>query len=133
VFDIPLHRLITHFPIALGIFALVYDSWGVYARRPALHETGYGMSLWAALSGLISVVTGLQIAGLGQIGQGAVTGHALFGILTSVVLAAFGIWRYSARARQETTVENFPPIWLVIQALAALLVIAAAITGHRLI
>ena len=132
--EIPLHSLINHFPIALAVFALLYDGWAVYSRRPEMHDTGYGLSLWAGVLALVSVVTGLQIAGLGGISKGAITGHALYGIATSIVLAAFGLWRYSVRAVQTTVKEEeYSMLWLAVQALAALLVLAAAMTGHGLL
>ncbi len=98
-----------------------------------LHDVGYGLSLWAGVSALAAVATGLQIAGLGQIGKGAITGHALFGLSGTIVLAAFALWRYSARARQEGPDESYSPWWLVLQGLAVLLIVATAVTGHRLI
>jgi uncharacterized membrane protein len=133
MFDIPLHVLFNHFPIVLASVAFVYDTWAVYARRPDLHDVGYELSVWAAISALAAVVTGLQIAGLGQIGKGAIAGHALFGVACAIVLTAFGLWRYSARARQEGPDENYLLLWLVLQGLAVLLTVAAAITGHHLI
>jgi uncharacterized membrane protein len=132
MFDIPLHSLINHFPIALGIFAFVYDALAFYGKRPERHDIGYELSFWAGIFAIAAVVTGLQIASLGQIGKSAITGHALFGITTGIVLAAFALLRYSARARQEGEFENYSVVWLVIQALAAALLMAAAVTGHQL-
>jgi uncharacterized membrane protein len=131
MFDIPLHKLVVHFPIALTVFAFAYDCWAISSKRPELHDTGYGISLWATVSAMLAVVTGLQIASLGEIGKDAITGHALYGISAAIVMAAFGLWRYSARARQEGP-EKYPTLWVFIQGLAVLLVIAAALTGHRL-
>jgi len=132
MFDFPLHRFIVHFPIALTVFAFAYDCWAISSKRPDLHDTGYSISLWATVSALVAVVTGLQIASLGEIGKDAITGHALYGISAAIVMAAFGLWRYSAHARQEGPAEKYPTLWVFIQGLAALLVIAAAVTGHRL-
>ena len=105
--DVPVHVLIVHFPIALAIFAFTYDGWAVYSNRPEMHDAGYGLSLWSALTALIAVVTGFQIAGLGGISKGAITGHALYGISTAILLVAFGLWRYSARARRPGADENY--------------------------
>ncbi len=132
MFEFPLHRFIVHFPIALALFAFVYDGWAVYSKRNEMHNTGYGLSLWAAVLALVAVVTGLQIASLSQIGKGAITGHALFGITTAIVLAASGVLRYSARARMTGEVEDFSIVWLLVQGLAALLVLVTAVTGHQL-
>ena len=38
LFDIPIHKFLIHFPIALTIIALIYDSWAVYSRKPELHR-----------------------------------------------------------------------------------------------
>jgi uncharacterized membrane protein len=132
MFDIPLHSFVNHFPIALAIFAFIYDARALYGKRPERHDIGYELSFWAGIFAIAAVVTGLQIASLGQIGKSAITGHALFGITTAIVLAAFSLLRYSSRARQETENENYSVVWLVVQALAAALVMATAITGHRL-
>src|SRR5687767_11267782 len=109
--DIPLHKLIIHFPIALTIIAVIYDSWGVYSDRPKLHETAYGLTLWAAVTALAAVVSGLDSAGGVRISKGAVTGHAGFGIAAAIVIAALGILRYSARAREE---KGYRLVWLVL-------------------
>ena len=132
MFDIPLHSFIIHFPISLAILAFLYDAWAVFGKRPERHETGYALSFWAGMLSIASVVTGLQIAGLGQIRKSSITGHAFFGIATAIVLAAFSLLRYSARARQVGPDENYSMVWLGVQGLAAVLVIATAITGHTL-
>jgi uncharacterized membrane protein len=132
MFDIPLHKLIIHFPIALAIVAFAYDGWAVYSKRPEMHDTGYGLTLWAAVTALFAIVTGLQIAGLGGISKGAITGHALLGMFTTAVLVALGMWRYSSRSRQEGPDEDYMIVWLIMGGLAAVLVVATAIAGHRL-
>jgi uncharacterized membrane protein len=132
MFDIPLHKLLVHFPVAFATFAFVYDAWAIYGRRPHLHATGYSLGFWATLGALAAVVSGLQIANLGQIAKGVITGHALFGISAGIVLAAFGLWRYSARARGSNSEEEYNLLWLVIEGIAALLILATAVTGHRL-
>jgi uncharacterized membrane protein len=129
MFGIALHRLIIHFPIALMIVAAIYDSWAVYSKRPQLHEVGYGLTLWAAVSALAAVVTGLQLAGVTRIDQGVVTGHAGYGIASGIAITALGVARYSARARQRS---GYRMPWLVLGLAGAVLVVVAAITGHRL-
>jgi uncharacterized membrane protein len=133
MFDIPVHPFLVHFPIALGLFAFLYDFWAVYSKRPQLHNTAYGLSLWAAAFALAAAGTGLQLSRLGDIGKGAITGHALFGISTAIVLAAIALVRYSAKARQPNADGSYSTVFLIAEGIAALLVIAAALTGHRLL
>jgi len=133
MFDIPLHPFIVHFPITLAVFAFGYDGWAIYAKRPQKHKLGYGLSLWAAVFAAAAAVTGLQLSRLGDIGKGAITGHALYGISAAIVLSAFALWRYSVRARQTTTAESYSIMWVLIQAVGAVLIIIAALTGHRLL
>src|SRR5262245_30915861 len=101
MFGIPLHKLIIHFPIALTIIALVYDAWALYAKRPALHRTGYGFTLWAAVGAFAALGTGLQLAQMVRLDKAAVTGHAGFAIGSTIVLVALAGMRYSAYAQER--------------------------------
>src|SRR5213594_3319048 len=103
LFDIPIHKFIIHFPIALTIIAVIYDSWALYARRPELHRTGYGLMLWAAVGALAA----------------AVTGHAGFGISATIFIAALAGVRYAAHAQEK---KGYPTWWLVVEAAAAALI-----------
>ncbi len=129
LFDIPIHKLIIHFPIALTIIAVIYDSWALYARKPELHRTGYGLTLWAAVGALAAVGTGLQLAEMVRIDKAAVTGHAGFGITATIALAALAGLRYSAQAREQ---KGYKIWWLLVGVGAAALIVATAITGHKL-
>ena len=129
MFDVPIHKLIVHFPVALMIIAAVYDSWALYTKRPELHRTGYGLTLWAAVGALAAVGTGLQLAEMIHIDKGAVTGHAGFGISSTIVIAALAGLRYSAQAQEQ---KDYKLGWLVLEVGAAALIIATAVTGHRL-
>ena len=129
MFGIPIHKLIIHFPIALTIMALVYDAWALYSKKPALHRTAYGLTLWAAVGALAAAGTGLQLAEMIRIDKGAVTGHAGFALGATIVLAALAGLRYSAQAQEK---KEYQIWWLVLQIAAAALVGAAAVTGHQL-
>jgi len=129
LFDIPIHKLIIHFPIALTIIAVIYDSWALYARKPELHRTGYGLTLWAAVGALAAAGTGLQLAEMVRIDKAAVTGHAGFGITATILLTAIAGLRYSAHAQEQ---KEYRIWWLITQAAAAVLIVATAVTGHRL-
>jgi uncharacterized membrane protein len=129
IFNVPIHKLIVHFPIALMIIAAVYDSWALYTRRPELHRTGYGLTLWAAVGALAAVGTGLQLSEMLHVDKGAVTGHAGFGITSVIVISALAGLRYSAQAQEQ---KDYKLGWLVLEIGAAALIIATALTGHRL-
>jgi uncharacterized membrane protein len=129
MFDIPVHKLIVHFPIALMIIACIYDCWALYTRKPELHRFGYGLTLWAAVGALAAVGTGLQLAELLHLNKGAVTGHAGFGIASVIVIAALAGLRYSAQAQEQ---PDYKIGWLALEIAAAALIAATAITGHQL-
>lgn len=129
MFDVPLHKLIIHFPIALTLIAVIYDSWAFYSKRPQLHEMSYGLNLWGTVFALAAVVTGLQLADVTRVDRAAVTGHAGFGIGSCLAITVLGIMRYSARAREE---KGYKTAWLILEVVAAVLIVATAITGHRL-
>jgi uncharacterized membrane protein len=129
MFGSPLHILIVHFPIALTLIALVYDAWAASGNRPDLHDTGYALTIWAALTSSAAVVTGFLLAGVTRIDAGALTGHALYGIGAGITSTAAGILRYSAVARNR---KGFQKSWLLLEGAAALLAATAAVTGHLL-
>src|SRR5262249_11386420 len=129
MFGIPIHKLIVHFPIVLTLFALIYDGWAIYAKKPELHRTAYGLTLWAAVGALAAVGTGLQLAEMLRIDKGAVTGHAGFALTATIVVAALAGVRYSAQAQERKQFQNW---WLILEVAAAALIAATAVTGHRL-
>jgi len=129
LFDIPIHKLIIHFPVALAIIAVIYDAWALYARKPELHRTGYGLTLWAAVGALAAAGTGLQLAEMVRLDKAAVTGHAGFGITATIVLTGLAGVRYSAQAQER---KEYKIWWLLLEAAAAALIVATAVTGHRL-
>jgi len=129
MFGIPLHLFIIHFPIALTVVAAAYDSWALYAKRPILHRASYGMTLWSAAAALAAAGTGLQLAQSAGIDKGAVTGHAGFAIVSTIVLLGVGGARYSAQAREQ---KEYQIWWLALEIAAVALIMATAVTGHRL-
>src|SRR5436190_14614120 len=129
IFGIPIHKFIIHFPIALIIIALIYDSWALYAGKPEMHRTGYGLTIWAAVFALAAVGTGLQLAEMVRLDKAAVTGHAAFALGSTLVITGLAGWRYSAQTQDQ---QGYKIGWLVLEIGAAALVIATAVTGHRL-
>src|SRR5438876_10891780 len=103
--------------------AVVYDSWALYAKKPELHRTGYGLTLWAAVGALAAAGTGLQLAELIHVDKGAVTGHAGFSLASTIVIGAVAGIRYSAQAREDSQYRIW---WLIVEIGAAALITAAA-------
>jgi len=129
MFGIPIHKLLVHFPIALTVIAAVYDSWALYAKKPELHRTAYGLTLWAAVGALAAAGTGLQLAEMIRIDKGAVTGHAGFALGSTIMLTALAGLRYSAQAQER---KDYQIWWLLLEIAAVALITATAVTGHRL-
>jgi uncharacterized membrane protein len=132
MFGIPLHKLIVHFPIALTIVAFSYDFRGLYYKRPEYHEIGYRLSIWAAGTIVVAIITGLSRAGALGLDSGAATGHTGYGIGSGLILVGLGVRRYTVLASGEHNSRYYSSVWLAIQAIALLLVSVTAITGHRL-
>jgi len=129
LFGVPIHKFLIHFPIALALIALVYDSWGLYAKKPELHRASYGLTLWAAVCALAAAGTGLQLSEMIRADKGAVTGHAGFALGSTIVLAGLAGWRYTAQTQEK---KGYNIVWLVLEIGAAALIIGTAVTGHRL-
>jgi len=132
MFDVPLHFLIVHFPIALTVMAAVLDVRAFVGKRPEQHRTGYALILWAAAGAALAMLTGLQLLGDRRQSSGA-TFHAASGLITGLVLIAVSMIRYSAEAREHETAKAKLEPWLVLEVFAALAVIVTALTGHRMV
>jgi uncharacterized membrane protein len=120
MFGIPPHFLIVHFPLALLIAALFYDLRGE-------HDFAYRCTMWAALGSALAVLSGLILVG-GQLAE--ISDHAGAGITGGIITVILAVMRYSRRARGEDS-SPFPRAWLLVESLAVLGIVVAAITGHR--
>jgi uncharacterized membrane protein len=132
MFDVPLHPLVVHFPIALSILAAGYDVWAYSSKRPELHATGYRLTLWAAAGALVAVGSGLQFMGGVGFDNSRTAAHAGAGIIAGISATALAILRYSAHVRHPESKAEYPMTWLVLEVFAAVAVAVAAIMGHRL-
>ena len=132
MFDVPLHFLIVHFPIALTVMAAVLDVRAFLGKRPEQHRTANVLILWAAAGAALAMLTGLQLLGDRRQSSGA-TFHAASGMITGLVLIAVSMIRYSAEAREHDAAKSKLEPWLVLEVFAALAVIVTAITGHRMV
>lgn len=120
MFGVPYHFLIVHFPLVLIIGAIFCDLAGK-------HEGGYRFTFWAGVSGALAILTGLLLSG-GQLSQMPVHAGAAIGGSFLVVIVA--VLRYSRVARGEE-LSALPTAWLLLELLAAVGIVVAAITGHR--
>lgn len=132
MFGVPLHKLLTHFPISLAVVGCGYDLWALYASRAGFHRMGSALIRLAAVAALASLATGLDLAGMSGLGSdSAVTGHALVAMLATGVLAALAIARYSREVRARAA-DALPAAFIVVEVSAVVLVFAATILGHRI-
>ena len=133
MFGVQLHKLIIHFPIVLALVAFSYDAWASYSRNSRLHEVGSRLTMFAAASALIATATGFDLAGVSGLGSGStVTGHAGFGLVSTIVLLALAALRYSAEARADFPEKTYSGLWLGVGLLAVILVAVTAVLGHRI-
>ena len=133
MFGIPLHTLIVHFPIVLAIVAFVYDAYGCYSGNAKLHRIGSNLTKYASFSAAIATLTGFELAGVSGLGSNSnVTAHAGAGILTTIVLVALSVIRYSSEIRNEEPHPIYPLHFLIIGAFAMLLVVITALAGHSI-
>jgi len=130
--NIPLHVLLVHFPVALAVIAAVYDLRAHFKNRPELHRTGYALCLWSAAGAAAALASGLPLlGGLNQASRATV--HAAVGLVSGLALIALAMMRYSAQARESEDGDASPAPWLILEVLAAVAVLVAAVSGHRLV
>jgi uncharacterized membrane protein len=132
MFNVPLHFLIVHFPIALTVMAAVLDVRAYLGKRPKLHRTGHALILWAAAGAALAMLTGLQLLGDRRQASGA-TFHAASGLIAGLVLIAVSMIRYSAEARADEKADSKLEPWLLLEMFAAVAVIVTAVTGHIMV
>jgi hypothetical protein len=90
---------------------------------------GYRLTLGAAAASLIGAGTGLMLAG-GQLSR--MTVHATASLIGSLAIVSLAMLRYSRKAREEDEpLTAFPTVWLLLEIVAAVGVVIAAVTGHR--
>jgi len=121
------HVVLIHFPIALFLAGVLFDSLGRWAGNPALTTTAYFNFLFAAISALPVVATGLlawQWALEGQKLKGILLLHLIFGSLSTVLI--WTVWLLHRRARRRDQSER--PAYLL--GLESVGVAIVAITGH---
>jgi uncharacterized membrane protein len=120
------HVVLTHFPIALFITAVVFDLAGQWTHRPGLTQAAYYNLLVAASSTIPVVVTGIlawQFQLEGQKLKGILLMHLMLaGISSAIIWLA---WWLHFRDRRSS--KALPRYCLPIELLGVLVV---AMTGH---
>lgn len=133
MFGVSLHSLLVHFPIALAFVACGYDLWAIYAKQSRLYRMGSGLIKVAAVTAVAAAGSGLDLAGMSGLGSAsAVTGHAGFALVATLILAAVAGMRYSAEMKAESGRAMLSPALLAAEVVAVLLVAVAAVMGHRI-
>lgn len=120
------HVVLIHFPIALFITAVLFDFVAQWTRRRGLADAAYYNLLWAAISTVPVVATGIlawQFQLEGQKLKGILLLHLLLAGASSVLI--WLVWWLHFRARRGK--EALPNYRLSIEFIGILVV---ALTGH---
>ena len=123
------HVVLIHFPIALFIVAVAFDYVAQRTKNRSLAAAAYFNLLFAAISTVPVVATGLaawQWALEGQKLKGILLMHLVLGCTSSVLIWVVFLIHWRARRRDQ---ESLPKYRLVIEALAILIVVLTAHLG----
>jgi uncharacterized membrane protein len=121
------HVVLIHFPIALFIVAVAFDYVAQRTKNRSLAAAAYFNLLFAAISTVPVVATGLaawQWALEGQKLKGILLMHLVLGCTSSVLIWVVFFIHWRARRSDQ---ESLPKYRLVIEAIAVLIVV---LTGH---
>ena len=121
------HVVLIHFPIALFIVAVVFDYVAQRTKNRSLAAAAYFNLLFAAISTIPVVASGLaawQWALEGQKLKGILLMHLVLGCTSSVLIWVVFFIHWRARRRDQ---ESLPKYRLVIEAIAVLVIV---LTGH---
>ena len=121
------HVVLIHFPIALFIVAVVFDYVAQRTKNRSLAAAAYFNLLFAAISTVPVVATGLaawQWALEGQKLKGILLMHLVLGCTSSVLIWVVFLIHWRARRRDQ---ESLPKFRLVVEAIAIVIVV---LTGH---
>ena len=123
------HVVLIHFPIALFIVAVAFDYVAQRTKNRSLAAAAYFNLLFAAISTVPVVATGLaawQWALEGQKLKGILLMHLVLGCTSSALIWVVFLIHWRARRRDQ---ESLPKYRLVIEALAILIVVLTAHLG----
>jgi uncharacterized membrane protein len=120
------HVVLIHFPIALFIVGVAFDSIGRMSGKAALVSAAYYNLLIAALSAIPAVATGLLAWRFQLDGQrlhGILLLHLVLGSTSAILI--WIVWWLQFRAKR--TARPFPAYGFLLEAFAVMVV---ALTGH---
>ena len=121
------HVVLIHFPIALFIVAVAFDYVAQRTKNRSLAAAAYFNLLFAAISTVPVVASGLaawQWALEGQKLKGILLMHLVLGCTSSVLIWVVFLIHWRARRRDQ---ESLPKFRLVVEAIAIVIVV---LTGH---
>jgi uncharacterized membrane protein len=103
---VKMHGGTTHFPIALAMASLLFDSVGYWlpdsadkSRRAGLYAAGFYSLILAALGSFGAVLSGLVIAHWQLRGTGNLARHHAFLWPAFALLIGLAVWRLAVRDR----------------------------------
>jgi len=120
------HVVLIHFPIALFLAGVLFDFLGKWTRNAVLETTAYFNLLFAAISVVPVLATGLlawQWALEGQKLKGVLLLHLIFGWLSALLI--WTVWLLHRRARRNQSSRS-----AYLLGLESVAVVVVAITGH---
>ena len=120
------HVVLVHFPIALFLAGVALDWAGRWTKRNALEQAAYYNLLFAAISTLPVIATGLlawQFQLEGQRLKGILLLHLILG-WTPALLICLTWWLHFRARRRQTTASSY--LWIVESAGVA----AVTLAGH---
>lgn len=121
------HPVVVHLPIGLFIASLLFDLISRARKNPGLNTAAYYNLILAAITGVVSVVTGI-VAWQWKLGGAKVEGnlmlHLILGIVTCVLV--FTLWAVR-RSGSKTMSDPVSTGYLVLAVITALVI---ALTGH---
>lgn len=123
------HPVIVHFPIALFIFSLFLDLFGIRTGNRSLNMAAYYNLVAAAVSGILAVITGL-IAWRFAFGGEPLTSDRwlLFHLVLAVVTAVLMCVLWAIRARQPS--DAVRPLSRLYIILGVITFAVITLTGH---
>jgi uncharacterized membrane protein len=120
------HVVLIHFPIALFIAGVAFDLVAQWTKRRGLTEAAYYNLLWAAISTVPVVATGVlawQLALSGQKLKGLLLLHLVLACASTVMI--WLVWWIHFRARRRG--EGLPSYRIPFELLAVAVI---SLTGH---